>query len=148
MKLYFEADGLFKLFGRMIELVYVTPEKEYRLNGRMDIPYNDIIAYKDAISSGLTSFHPTTAGEGGSMSTRITQYSFGYKNIIQDGDVAFNFKALCKVPAGDSIYMNFRLVSNKAFDGKFQIRVNGMIAREFYAPLEPGIGGELNWVVQ
>lgn len=148
MKLFFEADGIFKLCGRMVEVIYSTSEKDYYLTGNIQANYRDIITYKDAVSSGLANFNPYAVGESGVLSTTITQYTFGYKTVLDFGDVKFNFKALCKIPFDSPVYMNFRLVADKELNGKLLVRVNGLVADEFLAPLKPNVGGELNWLVR
>ncbi|MGG1263864.1 hypothetical protein [Brevibacillus laterosporus] len=148
LKLFFEADGIFKLTGRMIEVIYSTPEKDYPLTGNIRTDYNDIITFKDAVSSGLANFSPQSLVEGGALSNTIRKYSFGYKTILDIDGVKFNFKALCKIPFDSPVYMNFRLVADRELDGKIQIKVGGVVVNEFHSPLKPNKGGELNWLVQ
>lgn len=146
-KLFFEKDGTFNLAGRIIDVTYSTPDKDYFLTGNIQNTYTDIISYKDAEARGLANFSPMTLGNGGNLSSTITQYNFGYKSTFLVDNVTIHFKAICCIPFQSPFYMNFWLVSDKKLDGKLQIRVNGLIANEFHSPLRPNIGGELNWQV-
>ncbi|MCC3381813.1 hypothetical protein ACFQ5D_02760 [Paenibacillus farraposensis] len=145
---FFESDGIFKLAGRMVELVYSTPDKDYHLTGNVFQSYRDIIAYKDAEASGLPNYSPAAAGEKGVMSSTITQFNFGYKAALLIDQVEFHVKAICKIPFNAPVHMALRLVSNTELNGKLQVKVNGLVTQEFSAPLKHDIGGELNWLVQ
>lgn len=140
VRLLFEVSGIFKLAGQMIEVVYKTENKEYYLTGQQII-YNDIISYKDAESS-------INLLGGGVSNTSITQYNFGYKANLNIDDVNFHFKAICKIPHDEQPYMNFWLVANKKLNGVLQIKKNGRVIEEVHAPLDSGIGGEINWLAR
>ncbi|AHC19031.1 hypothetical protein MHB54_05845 [Paenibacillus sp. FSL M7-0802] len=147
-KFFFESDGIFKLAGRMLELVYSTPDRDYNLTGNVFQSYTDIISFKDAEASGLPNYSPVAVGEKGVMNSTITQFNFGYKAALRIKNVQFHIKAICKIPFNAPVHMALRLVSDTELDGKLQIKVNGFTTKEFIAPLKPNIGGELNWLVQ
>ncbi|MNR12330.1 hypothetical protein D3C85_1286800 [compost metagenome] len=46
------------------------------------------------------------------------------------------------------VYMNIWLVSDKDLNGVIQIKKNGKIVEEIYAPLKSNVGGEINWIIQ
>lgn len=139
MELYYEVlGGIFKLNGQMVEIIYKVDDKEYYLTGQQKM-YNDIISYKDAES--IFTLNPNEAAR-----TNITQFNFGYKVDIEIEGIKFNFKPICKIPSNEPIYINFRLVSSESLDGILIIKKNGFITKEFKAPLEKNIGGELNWI--
>lgn len=148
VKVFFESDGIFKLAGRMLELVYSTPDRDYNLTGNVFQSYTDIISFKDAEASGLPNYSPVAVGEKGVMNSTITQFNFGYKAALRIKNVQFHIKAICKIPFNAPVHMALRLVSDTELDGKLQIKVNGFTTKEFIAPLKPNIGGELNWLVQ
>lgn len=140
LKMYFESNGIFKIAGRMIEFIYRVNDKDYYLTGQ-NIYYNDIIHYKDAVSD----FNPYTINK---FNNQTVQYNFGYKQIIKIDDIAFNFKAICKIPFNKPIYMNIRLVSNKNLNGRLIIKKNSFNYEEIDAPLKANAGGELNWIIK
>lgn len=141
--LYFESDGIFNLASKSIEISYLENGKEYSLSSRRE-SYNDIIYFKDA---------EAYANPNGSMvrtsalGSSITQYNFGYKASFMDNGVSFNFKAICKIPYNQPVMLNFRLVSDRDMNGILLIKKNGKIVDEIDAPLESGIGGEIDWQV-
>ncbi|MFF2017215.1 hypothetical protein [Paenibacillus sp. NPDC058177] len=137
-KLFFEHDGVFNLNGAGIEVVYRHGEKEYNLTGHSG-KFSDIITYKDAEST------VNLAGGGGLTNTVINQYNFGYKSVIELDGVTFQFKATCKIPFGQAMYMNFWLVADKKLDGVLVIKKNNRIVEEINAPLRKGVGGEVNF---
>lgn len=139
MNLYFEVyGGMFKLAGQLIEVIYKVGEKEHYLTGQQQM-YDDIITYKHADAT-INLF-----GGGGGVSSVITQFNFGYKTTLDIDDINFNFKAICMIPYGKPVYMNFRLVADKELNGRLLIKKNGRVVEELDAPLAPGIGGEVNW---
>jgi hypothetical protein len=146
MSLYYEADGVFKLAGQSIEIVYrdKATDKGYYLTGRQQM-YNDVISYKDA--EAFASF----TGQGmvgmGDMKSNITQYNFGYKTSFAEDATKFNFQAICKIPYGQPVHMNFRLNADKNIDGILTIIKRGVVVAEIEAPLQAGVSGELNWMV-
>lgn len=144
-RLFFEVDGIFNLSGRSIEFIYRTKDKDYRLTGNIANCYNDIITYKDAeaISNVIG-----LANQEGRFSTRVTQFNFGYKANFETQGVTFGFKALVKIPYNAPMTIQLRLVADTELDGEFIVRVNGLTEHSFHAPLEPNVGGELNWQVQ
>ncbi|MCM3132918.1 hypothetical protein M3629_08980 [Paenibacillus polysaccharolyticus] len=137
-KLFYEADGVFNLNGTGIEVTYKVGDKEYPLTGLAG-HFRDTITYKDAEST------VNLAGGGGMTDTIINQYNFGYKSVIEIDGVTFQFKALCKIPFGQSMYMNFWLVADQKLDGTLVIKKNNRIAEEINAPLRKGVGGEVNF---
>lgn len=144
-KMYSEVYGGFMVINRQLfEVVYKVGDKEYYLTGQPKM-YNDIISYKDAeATANVTS----KGAPNGKFSNRITGFNFGYKVQLDVEDVKFNFRLIYSVPYNSPAYLNFRLVANKKLDGKLVIKRNGSAVAEFEAPLEEGIGGELNWVVK
>ncbi|GBF32207.1 phage protein [Desulfocucumis palustris] len=144
-KFFYETDGTFNLSGSCIEAIYRASGEDYFLTGGLfNTVSRDVIMYKDAEAMGLANF--TQAGGG--VGSRITQYNFGYKAVLNIDGVTFNFKAIVKIPFNKPIYIALRLVADKELDGKFVIRRNGLVAEEFIAPLKPNVGGELNWVLR
>lgn len=137
-ELYVSIDGIFYFDGTVVEVSYKTKDKEYPLTGRINTSL-DIITFKDAESA----LHPTA----GVLSTKINQYNFGYKTIIRYDDVTFNFKAVGKVPYQAPFHLNLWLVANKKLDGTLVIRRNNRVVQELEAPLQKGVGGEVNWLV-
>ena len=141
MNLYFEVlGGVFKLAGRMIEVVYKVDNREYYLTGQPFIMYNDIITYKDAEAT-------LNMLTGQSSNNVINQYNFGYKQNLNIDGINFNFKAICCIPYGKKVYMNFRLVADRDLNGILCIKRNGICVAEINAPLTANVGGELNWEV-
>jgi hypothetical protein len=141
MNLYFEVlGGVFKIAGRMIEVVYKVNDKNYYLTGQPLIMYNDIIQYKQA----ETTMNMLT---GKTSNNVITQYNFGYKQNLNIDGINFNFKAICSVPYGKPVYMNFRLVADQDLNGILCIKKNGTYVAEISAPLQANVGGEVNWQV-
>lgn len=147
LRMFYDPDGRFNIAGRVVDFVYATPEKEYYLTSALYTTNRDPITYKDATAK-LSSFNDPNIQSGLASNSTITQYTFGYKSNVEIDGVKFNFKALCKVPFNEPIYMNLRLVSDTELDGKFQIRVGGVVVSEFQSPLKTNVGGELNWLVQ
>jgi hypothetical protein len=142
MKLYYEVlGGVFKLHGRMIEVVYRTKEKDIYLTGQK-ILYNDIIQFKNA----YTTFNPYNAKAG--QDSKISQFNFGYKqNLVIDG-IKFGLRFLCHVPFGKPIYLSFRVVADSDLDGALMIRRNNIVIQEINAPLRTDVGGEFNWILK
>jgi hypothetical protein len=136
-KLFFENDGVFNLNGAGVEVVYKVGDKEYPLTG-LSGAHRDVISYKDAEST-------VNLAGGGMSNTTINQYNFGYKAVLEMDGITFQFKALCKVPFGEPMYMNFWLVADQKLDGVLQIKKNNRIAEELNAPLRKGVGGEVNF---
>lgn len=142
MKLSYEIfGGYFNLAGKMIEVVYKVGDKEYWITGQQKM-YNDLISYKDAEAA------INLMGSNGGVTSTITQFNFGYKTELEIDDVKFNFKAICKLPFNQPIYLNFWLVADQDLDGVFQIRRNGRVVEEIKAPLTADVGGEINWIIQ
>ncbi|WP_151734147.1 hypothetical protein [Paenibacillus tengchongensis] len=136
-KLFFESDGVFNLNGTGIEVLYQCGGKTYPLTGHSGA-YRDIITYKDAESSvNLTN--------GGMSKAIINQYNFGYKSVLEMDGIKFQFKATCRVPFGQEMYLNFWLVADGTLDGMLQIKKNNRIVEEIIAPLKKGVGGEVNF---
>lgn len=138
MKLFFEPDGVFNLNGTAIEVAYRLDDMEYSLTGHSG-KYNDIITYKDAESA--------LNAAGGVVRNQINQYSFGYKTNLEIDGIKFTFKALCKIPFGQPLYMNFWLVANKKLNGVLVVKRNNRIVAEIDAPLKKGAGGEINYTL-
>lgn len=137
-RMFFENDGVFNLNGAGIEVIYKVGDKEYPLTGHSG-KYQDIITYKDAESSvNLT-------GNGGLTDTVINQYNFGYKSVLEMDGITFQFKATCKIPFGQEMYMNFWLVADQMVNGIFIIKKNNRIVEQLNAPLRKGVGGEVNF---
>lgn len=148
-KFFAEADGTFKLAGKMVDLVYSTPETEFRLTGNIRYSYNDVITYKDAQASGLANFSSVAIGASGNFSSSITQFNFGYKAMFEIDGVIFHLRAICMIPTNsyDQI-LKVRLVADKELCGHLKFVVNGLNVYEYDAPLKPNVGGELNWLIQ
>ncbi|MEK3702714.1 hypothetical protein MKY87_01200 [Paenibacillus sp. FSL R7-0198] len=139
-KFFFENDGVFNLGGSGIEVIYKDGEREYNLTGHAG-KFHDIITYKDAESS--VNF---AVGQGGTVAdTTITQFNFGYKSLIEIDGVTFQFKATCRIPFGEPMYINFWLVADQQLNGVLLIKKNNRIATELKAPLRKGVGGEVNF---
>lgn len=140
---YFEVfGGVFKVAGRMYELVYKSKDgREIPLTGRQ-MQYDDLITYKDA---EMMINHQTLEVISESM---ITKYTFGYKATLQTGKETLQFKALCTIPFDQPMYFKFRLVSDKKLDGELLIRRNNTIVDRVPAPLKRNQGGEVNWIIQ
>lgn len=144
-RIYFERDGIFNVAGRRIQVFYKVGGNTFPLSGDFRYNYNDIITFKDAESSGLMS---GVMQGNGTLSNRITKYSLGYKGGINVGGVNFSFKAILELPLNAPARISLRLVSDRALDGELIITTNGVAAFETKAPLEPNVGGELNWIIQ
>lgn len=146
MSLYYEIDGVFKLAGQSIDIIYKDKDtdKGYYLTGSQHM-YNDVIAYKNAES--FAAFTENGTINYGSMPSKITQYNFGYKTAFQADDINFNFQAVCKIPFNEPVYMNFWLVADRNINGVLIIKKRGEVVAEIDAPLQIGVGGELNWRV-
>ena len=140
MKLFFESNGIFNLNGLSVEVFYRVGEKVIPLTGNRKVNYQDIITYKDAESA----LHP----RGGVLKTRINQFNFGYKTLIENEEANFNFKPIVKIPFNNPAHINFWLVSDQDLDGEFVIVRNGKEHEVIDAPLKAHVGGELNWVVK
>lgn len=143
-KIYFERDGIFNIAGRRIQFFYEVDGKMLPLTGDYQYDINDIITFKDAESAGLMAGFK---GDG-QLTSRITQYSVGFKANINVGGVNFNFKPIVKMPINQPAYIELRLVADQNLDGKLVIISNGRVAFESEAPLKPNAGGELNWIIQ
>ncbi|MCZ4246923.1 hypothetical protein BXO87_02125 [Bacillus sp. GZB] len=143
-KIYFERDGVLNVAGRRIHVAYEVDGKMLPLNGVFKYDINDIITYKDAQASGLTSGFK---GQG-TFSNRILQYNVGFKTNLNIDGVSFHFKAIVHLPLNEPAYITFWLVADKDLDGKFIIVSNGRDVLETQAPLKQNVGGELKWVVQ
>lgn len=141
MNLFFEVyGGIFKLAGQMVEVIYKADGKEYYLTGQQQM-YQDIITYKHAEAT------INLLNAGGVSNNVITQFNFGYKTSLNIDGVNFSFKAICMIPYGNPVHMNFRLVADQNLDGVIQIKKNGRVIEEIIAPLAVGVGGEINWMV-
>lgn len=136
-------DGIFNIAGKNIEIFYKTNNKIFNLTNT-DNYYNDIIQYKDAIST----FNPYN--QNIKLKNNITQYNFGYKTKInyEDNNIQFNFKPIVKVPFNKPIYLTVWLVCNKNLDGYIVIKKNKITMKEIYAPLKEGVGGKVNWIIK
>lgn len=143
-KIYFERDGLFNVAGRFIQFFYEVGGKRLPLNGHFSYNVNDIITFKDA--EALVS--STSREKQGTLRSNITQFNLGYKANINVEGINFNFKPIIQLPFNQPAKISLRLVADKKLDGKFIITNNGRVAFETVAPLEPNVGGELNWVIQ
>lgn len=143
-KLYFERDGIFNIAGRHIQFFYEVDGKMLPLNGDYKYNVSDLITFKDAEASGLMAGFK---GDG-MLTNRITQYSLGYKTNINVGGINFHFKPIIKLPFNQPAMISLWLVADRKLDGKLVIVNNGRVAYETVAPLEPNVGGELNWVIQ
>ncbi|MFC9775517.1 hypothetical protein [Paenibacillus chitinolyticus] len=139
-RFYYEVSGgIFKIDGKMIELVYKHDDQEYALTGQQQ-PYRDLIAYKDMEFT----FNPH--GEAGNGTDQIIQYNFGYKAELHIGSVQFHFQILYKIPTdGRPAYFYIKLVSDKTLDGELVIKRNGVVTDTVNAPLTKNKGGEINW---
>ncbi|KLA33096.1 hypothetical protein OCA05_10835 [Bacillus cereus] len=143
-KIYFERDGIFSIAGHRIQFFYEFDGKTIPLNGDFKYDINDIITFKDAEASGLVAGFQGN----GMLSNRITHYSLGYKTNINVEGINFHFKPIVKLPINQPAMINLRMVADQKLDGKVIIVNNGRVAFETKAPLEPNIGGELNWIIQ
>ncbi|RAI85694.1 hypothetical protein DET54_12151 [Paenibacillus pabuli] len=143
MKLFFEKDGIFNLNGTPVEVIYRVGDKDYPLTGRFG-QYKDIITYKDAEATLVLG---SQGAQGGALNPTIQQYNFGYKSTLEADGITFKFKAVCTVPYGRQMFMNFRLVADEKLDGQLVILRNGQTEVNLEAPLKKGVGGEVNWIV-
>ena len=134
-------SGIIHLNDRMIEVIYKTNDEEYMLTSQPYI-YNDLIQYKEAYST----FNPSSRYYN--TTSAVMSYNFGYKSKLNIKGVNFNFKAICTIPFGKPVFINFRLVSDKDLNGRLIIKNNGLKVYEYEAPLKANKGGELNWVVR
>lgn len=129
--------GSFKIEGRHIDLSLEAGGKEYPLTGLPEM-YSDVITYKDA--------EATFSPDGGTAGS-ILQYNCGYKHQLKFPDLEISLRALCHIPKGQPMYLNFRLVANKKLDAVLKVRRNGQIVAEIPAKMKKDVGGEINWVV-
>lgn len=143
-KIYFERDGVINVAGLNIKFFYKIDGKMLALNGDFRYNINDIITYKDAHSSGLMAGY---IGQG-TLNSQITQYNVGYKTNITVEGINFHVKPIVQLPANQPARIALRLVADQKLNGKLVIVSNGREALELDAPLEPGKGGEINWVIQ
>lgn len=143
-KICFERDGVLNVAGRRLLVSYEVDGKEYNLNGDFKFNVEDIITYKDAQSAGLVAGFKGN----GRLTSQITQFNVGYKNNISVGDTDFHFKPIVKLPLNSPAILSIWLVSNKKLNGDIVIRSNGKTVFRTKAPLEPNVGGELNWTIQ
>lgn len=141
MRMYYEVlGGTFKIAGKMIEIIYKLNGRDYYLTGHPLIMYNDIIQYKRA-----ESILDVTSGKN--SETNITEFSFGYKQQLTIDGINFIFKPICKIPYGGKVYLSIWLVADQELNGILEIRKNGITVAEIEAPLEPGVGGMIDWTV-
>jgi hypothetical protein len=149
MPLFFEVPGgIFKLAGRMLEVIYKVGDKEYYLTGHSKM-YNDIITFKRAESDADMLLRSDRGPKGGAIKTDIVSYHAGYKTVIEypDDELKFNFEAIACLPTRGELYIELKLVSNKDLDGQLIIKRNGRMLEPFEAPLKKMVGGKINWVV-
>lgn len=142
MKLYFEVfNGIFKLDGHSIEVIYHFNNKDYYLTGQ-NLMYNDIICYKNAESIANLSLN------NNKFVNTITQYNFGYKIKYQIDDIYFQFQAICSIPYNDYAYIQFKINADQDLNGKLIIKRNNRVIDELLAPLKAGNSGILNWTIK
>lgn len=146
VNIYFERDGVLHVAGRRLFISYLHDGKEVPLNGsfKFNVKDNDLITYKDAHAAGLVSGYETRGG----MSSTIIQYNIGYKVNLQHDRIHFHFKPIVKIPLNQPMMLSMWLVADKKLDGQLIIRSNGQTVFKAQAPLEPNIGGELNWIIR
>ncbi|MDQ0176216.1 hypothetical protein [Bacillus chungangensis] len=146
VNIYFERDGVLNVAGRRLFISYLHDGKELPLNGsfKFNVKDNDLITYKDAHAAGLVSGYETRGG----MSSTIVQYNIGYKVNLQHDGIHFHFKPIIKIPLNQPMMLSMRLVADEKLDGQLMIRSNGQTVFKAQAPLEPNIGGELNWIIR
>lgn len=139
-KFYFEIfGGVFNLNGKTFDFLYKTDEQDYRFTG-WPHRYTDIITYKDA----ETYFLPDFMQKGSpSVGGRITKYNLGYKASLDIKGVNFSFRPIVSVGL-NGVYLNLRLVSGVTLKGNLVVLRNNQVIKEIEAPLQKGVGGEVN----
>lgn len=142
-KVYFDSvGGSFHFNGHQIDLVYKDKDKEYNITGH-PIYYRDVITYKDAEATARVTLNPKER-----MTSRVTQYNVGYKIKLNVEGHIFDVKVMLQIPLNKSARMSVFLASNSKLRGNLSIRRNGREVDSIPAPLDPGLGGELLWIIK
>ncbi len=136
------VGGDFVLNGRKITFGYKVDDIYYDFNN-MFYNFTDFIMYRSAYSD----YDPSLAMRNTSNPV-IYKYNFGYKTSFKIHDTKFNFKVICHVPMNEPVYLEIWLVANRKLDGDLLILKNEGIIDQVHAPLEEGVGGTYNWIVQ
>jgi len=140
MKFFFETiDGHFHLNGRRLDIAYANENgKVFNLTNNTN--QKDLITYKQA----YTDFNQTKVVQ----STNIESINFGYKTTIKKNDIQLFFQPIVSLPFGSSAFIEIKLTSNKNLNGYLVFYVSGKERERFFAPLESGKSGQLNWTIK
>ncbi|WP_028562229.1 hypothetical protein [Paenibacillus pinihumi] len=137
------ADGIFELNRHRISVTYSPNSKEeYPLTGR-NLVYQDIIAYKDAVADA----NLLKQEAGGMFNQQITAFNVGYKKQLEFEGICIHYQNILTVPANAPAFMQIKLTSEQALEGKLNIRVNGRLAACMDAPLQANVTGSVNWQI-
>ncbi|WP_270169784.1 hypothetical protein [Paenibacillus sp. SYP-B4298] len=144
-QIFFDVgNGVFELNGHRIMVTYAPHgREELPLTGRA-YGYSDIITYKDAVADADL----LRRGHQGRFAHEITAFSVGYKKLLELEGVRLHYQALVTVPEHAPVYMQLKLTSEQALEGRLNIRVNGKLVDSIEAPLQARTAGMINWHIK
>jgi len=121
--------GIFQIEDKVFNLGYEVDGKLYKLTGRDDIKYNDLIQYKDA--------HNDVVMENGKrkmLGAVIDAYNFGYKQKIITEIAEFNLKLIATIPQDERLpKMNIFLRSDRELNGQLVLIIDDEV-KKYHAP--------------
>lgn len=121
---------------------------EYDFMGDRNTIYNDLIQFKSSsLMLKLNLRQDINWGKG--FNQQVENYNFGYKTKLQINNINFNFQTIMTFnPHNSPLLLQVKLVSDKKLNGNLIFRKNGFQDFKYYAPLEIGNAGIMNWVVR
>lgn len=144
--MYIETyGGFFHLAGRNIQVKYVTKDKEYYLIGHPRF-YKNLFYYK----TGMAELPMSPKAEliaWGRPEGEIMSFHFGYTEDLLVEGVNFKLTAECKVPYQETIKLKFNLQADQELNGRIVVIRSGVEIDLGEAPIDPNMGGEVEWTV-
>lgn len=140
MELYFDSvTGHFVLRGRRVEIHYIDIEgNRYRLTDNPNM--KELITYKQA----YVEYDDRTI----TQKSNVESVSFGYKTQVNQDDVSMFFQPIVCLPFNNSAYIETKITSDTSMEGHLVFYVGGREQERFYAPLESGKSGKINWTIK
>lgn len=114
MEFYYDEQGRFNVNGKPIEIYFKYDGIEYELTNSKD---KDCIQYKQASS--------IYANRNGKGKETLESLNFGYKCIMDFGELQFYFSPILVLPMKGKVHFEVKLTSNKSINGELIFKTNG-----------------------
>lgn len=135
MEFYYDELGRFNINGKPIEIFLEVEGKEYELTNSKN---KDCIQFKHASS--------TYANRNGRGVEELISLNFGYKTILDYGDLQFYFSPIVVLPMQGKVHIEVKITANKTIDSELIFKSNGVEIDRGVVDLEINKRNVIHWI--